>query len=304
MITKKMTIARIAIQAPAKNLVTSTITNTTAVMPRPKVLIARERIHLAAHRGVRLGLQVPGPVPDHPELAEVERHEDADDVELDQPGGLGVERDDQDDRHDGQEDDAVAVGQPVAARAQRPGREAVAGEDRAEHREAVERRVGGQHQDDPRHRDHEVEARREVVEDRLGQLGDHGVLVVAGGQRLAVAVAQPVESFGSTYRIPISLASAMMLSSMVIAIVPRSSSVVAALRLLGLPERGDAVGDRLDAGERGAAGRERAGQQERSAPIWSAVLVAGRRRDGRGRRSRPAAGRRRRPAAARRAPSP
>ncbi len=38
-----MTIATIAIQAPAKNLVTSTITNTTAVMPRPKVLIARER---------------------------------------------------------------------------------------------------------------------------------------------------------------------------------------------------------------------------------------------------------------------
>ena len=43
MITKKMIIARIAIQAPARNLVISTITSTTAVMPRPKVLISRER---------------------------------------------------------------------------------------------------------------------------------------------------------------------------------------------------------------------------------------------------------------------
>ena len=39
-----MPIARIAIQAPARNLVTSTTTSTTAVIARPKVLIARERI--------------------------------------------------------------------------------------------------------------------------------------------------------------------------------------------------------------------------------------------------------------------
>ena len=40
---KKVPIARIAIQAPARNLVTSTITKTTAVIARPKVLISRER---------------------------------------------------------------------------------------------------------------------------------------------------------------------------------------------------------------------------------------------------------------------
>ena len=44
MITKKMTIARIAIQAPARNLVSSTITkHRRRSSPRPKVLIARER---------------------------------------------------------------------------------------------------------------------------------------------------------------------------------------------------------------------------------------------------------------------
>ena len=40
---KKTTIARIVIHAPARNLVISTITSTTAVNARPKVLIIRER---------------------------------------------------------------------------------------------------------------------------------------------------------------------------------------------------------------------------------------------------------------------
>ena len=43
MITKKMTMARIVIQAPARNLVISTITRTTAVNVRPIVLMTRER---------------------------------------------------------------------------------------------------------------------------------------------------------------------------------------------------------------------------------------------------------------------
>ena len=44
MITKNTTIDRIAIQAPARNLVSRMTTNTTAVMQRPNVLITRERI--------------------------------------------------------------------------------------------------------------------------------------------------------------------------------------------------------------------------------------------------------------------
>jgi hypothetical protein len=43
-IAKKTTIARIAIHAPARNLVSSTTTNTEAVIARPKLLITRERI--------------------------------------------------------------------------------------------------------------------------------------------------------------------------------------------------------------------------------------------------------------------
>ena len=47
--------------------------------------------HPAPDRGIGLGPQVPGPVPDHAELAQRERHEDADDVELDQLRDVGVE---------------------------------------------------------------------------------------------------------------------------------------------------------------------------------------------------------------------
>ena len=43
MIRKKKIIARIVIQAPARNLVTSTITSTTAVKVSPIALITRER---------------------------------------------------------------------------------------------------------------------------------------------------------------------------------------------------------------------------------------------------------------------
>jgi len=86
LIEKKMHMARIAIQAPARNLVRSTITNTTAVMPRPNVLIIRERNIRRRAAGIRLGLEVPGPVADHSELAEVERHEHADDVQLESAG--------------------------------------------------------------------------------------------------------------------------------------------------------------------------------------------------------------------------
>ena len=235
--------------------------------------------HPAAYDGVVGVLQVPGPVPDHPELAEVEGHEDADDVELDQPGGLGVEDLDQDDRQHGQEDDAVAVGQPVAARAQRPWGEPVLGQDRAEHGEAVEGGVGGEHQDDPGHDDHEVEARGEVVEDAGGDLRDHRVLVVALRQRLAAGGAEPVEV------VRIDVLQAHLLGQRDDAEhhrdgdEPEQQQGRRGVAALGPPERRHAVGDGLDAGERGTAGRERAGEQDRQPERRERITPALRRDD-------------------------
>ena len=50
---------------------------------------------------------------DHAGLAEHERHEDPDDVKLDQLGHLGVERHDQHDRESCQQDDAVAESESI-----------------------------------------------------------------------------------------------------------------------------------------------------------------------------------------------
>ena len=44
---------------------------------------------------ILVAIQVPRPVPHHADLRERERHEDADDVELDEPGDLGVVDEDQ-----------------------------------------------------------------------------------------------------------------------------------------------------------------------------------------------------------------
>ena len=136
---------------------------------------------------------------------------------------------------------------------QRPRQEAVPREDRAQHREAVERRVGSKEEDDHRHGDDEVEADGEGVEDRAGEL-PHGRLVLhmhlhpvlrEVGATVGVDQFQPGQvgehddAAEHRDRDP--------------AEKGEGGGCVLALRL---PERGDAVGDRLHAGECGAAGRE------------------------------------------------
>ena len=116
-------------------------------------------LHLAARLGVGLGLEVTGPVPHHAELAGGERDEHADDVELDQLGGAGLEVPQQQRRERRQQHDAVAVDQPVAAGVQLARQVAVAGQHRGQHREAVVRGVGRQHEDRGRDRLQEVEHR-------------------------------------------------------------------------------------------------------------------------------------------------
>ena len=119
---------------------------------------------------------MPRPVPQHAELADGERHKDADDVELDQSRDVSVECDDQDDREEGQHQDPVAVGQAVAAGVQLARQIAVPGQDRAKHREAVESGVRSQEQDQHRSGHDEVERRLEVGEYGLGQLADGRLL--------------------------------------------------------------------------------------------------------------------------------
>ena len=119
-------------------------------------------------------------MPHHADLAERERHEHTDDVELDERGHLGAERDDERDRGERQEQDAVGERQPVAAGMQLSRQVTVLGQNRSQNGEAVEGGVGGQYQNQGRDAGDEVEPEREVVEHRVGELGDEGLLVVVG----------------------------------------------------------------------------------------------------------------------------
>ena len=135
-------------------------------------------LHAGALRGVGLGAQQPVPVPHHRGLAQGEGNEDPDDVELDEPGDFGVVGQDQDTRRARQDEDAIAVGQPVAAGMQLSRQEPIARQDRPQDREAVEGGVGGQDQDQPgddRDQDH---TGAKAVEDRLGHLAHDRVLNV------------------------------------------------------------------------------------------------------------------------------
>jgi hypothetical protein len=96
MITNKLPMAKIAIHAPAMNFVRITMISTVPVQRNPM-----------PRRGVPFGAQQPCPVPHHPDLAQRERHEDTDDVQLDQRGHLGAERDNERHRGQRQKQDAV-----------------------------------------------------------------------------------------------------------------------------------------------------------------------------------------------------
>ena len=110
-------------------------------------------------------------MPDHAELGEGEAGEHADDVELDEPVEVGVEADDQRDRGRGEQQDAVGEHQPVAAVVQLPGQVAVAGQDRGQPGEAVERGVGGEDEDRRGGGLEQVEQHRAAAEHRRRRSG-------------------------------------------------------------------------------------------------------------------------------------
>ena len=97
--------------------------------------------------GASRSLQQLVPVPDHARLAQRERREHADDVELDELVDVRVEADDQRDGQATEDQDAVAEDELVAAVVQLTGQEARLRQDRGQHRKAVERRVRGEDED-------------------------------------------------------------------------------------------------------------------------------------------------------------
>ena len=233
---------------------------------------------VAFRLGARRLAQHPSPVPDHADLPERERHEDADDVELDERRQVRLVDHDDAHRDDAQDDHAVRVHEAVAARVERLRRVAVAREHRAEQREAVERRVRRQEEDDRCRRLDHVEGDRPHAERRGGDLGHEarlgGVLAVEADE--VAGVLGVVDARDQRERRQAGEEQDR----------DRAHERERGLRIadLGLAERGDAVGDGLDAGEGRAAAREGAQDQQEDRSLGEALglhRVLGARGDGR-----------------------
>ena len=201
---------------------------------------------------------------DHADLREREGDEYADDIELDEPVGVGIETDDESDRSQPQNDDAVGVGQAITALGELTRYEFVTAEHTGQHRKAAEGSIGGQEQDKSGHSGDEVEHRLEVGEDGRCDLPDDRILMVSPAERTAVA-----EQFGGRVLDhmdagrPGQMDDAHEHQSGDSAQHEQRSGCIAGL---GALEAGHAVGDRLDSGQssasrgKGAQNEEGAGQ--------------------------------------------
>ena len=96
------------------------------------------------------------PVAHHPHLRDRERGEDADHVEVDEAVRVRLVDDEESGRRGREHEHPVREDEAVAEVRELPRREAVAGEQRREPREALERRVRGEDQDEQRRRLNDV----------------------------------------------------------------------------------------------------------------------------------------------------
>ena len=182
------------------------------------------------------------PMTDHPRLRQRERREHAHHVQLDQLVEVGVEHQDQQARERAEHDHAVREHQPVAAVRELPGHEPVARQDRREAREVLVGRVGREHQDRRREELHEVEE-EPAAEHRVRDLADDRPLL-ADRDPVDVGrqVGDPQEHRDRDD--------------------PHDQQGLGGVLRLRAAERRHAVRDRLDAGERGRARRERVQDHE------------------------------------------
>ena len=161
----------------------------------------------------------------------------------------------------GQQQDAVGEHQPVAAVVQLAGQVAVPGQDRGQPGEAVERGVRGEDQDGRGGGLEQVEQHRACrrTPRRRSARSPTGRRRAARGRRRATA-------------------STVMPPNSTTAMAPHHGQGGRGVAGLGLLERGHAVADRLHPGQRGAAGGERAHQQQHQRQPASPVEVGHRHR--------------------------
>ncbi len=222
-------------QAPSRNLLNSSMASATVVNTAPMPLIAARRHQPRSLAALKV------PVPDHADLRQGEPDENPDRKQRHQGLGVALGHDEQQRGGHREHPDAVPVHLPVGLEEEQVRQEVVPGQQRGQHRQAAERGVRGQRQQHRGDQLHGVE--HEVVPERgRGQPGQHG----RGRRRrhvvLADADGQPDQHQAEDDAQP-------------------------HLGVLGPAgprpaERGHGVGDRLHAGQRRAAGRERLEQEQ------------------------------------------
>ena len=195
-------------------------------------------------------------MPHHPDLAERERHENADDVELDQCGDLGIECDDERDGRQREEHDPVRESQPAAAGEQLAGKVAILGQDGAEYRKAIERGVGRQDEDQRGDAGDQIQAERKISEDRVRELGHQRLLPVVGG-RTDELFGGPFGDFDAGFHRQHDHAHEQHDRDSA-----QQGQGCRGIARLGFAKCRNAVADRFDPGQRRAAGRKRPGHQE------------------------------------------
>ena len=256
-------IATITSHAPSANFVQITITRH---QPGRRGADAVDRDAVTPARLARAQ-----PVAHHPGLRERERGEDADHVQVDQRVdarvvGPRAART----RCSGQHDDPVREDEPVAEVGELPREEPVAREQRREAREALVGRVRGEHEHGERqHLDdpvHEADATCRPGRRRARSRESTDGVPVASAARASAPRATRRRRTSRSRSCRERRASS-----------PRSS--------VRPPERVDAVRDRLDTGQRGRAGGERAQDDEKRHRARPVAADAGRRPAGSPRRA-------------------
>ena len=199
--------------------------------------------------------------------------EDADDVELDEASRLCLEADDQRDRGDGQDNDAIRVRQAVATAHHLVRQEGIARQDRREGRETVERSITGQHEDEPGDDRDENEEDRSLPKHCGGDLGDRRVdrCFLRDGRALVGQLGRGVVDNFYAGRTGKHEDRNHHRSRDQTEHRQRGRRVAR----LGAAEHRHTIGDRLDAGEGRTARGERSHEQEGASESGKAVGMAG-----------------------------
>ena len=202
---------------------------------------------------------------DHADLAQRERDEHSDDVELDERSDVSLVDDHEDDRESGKSEDAIAECKPITSCVELLRQVAVPRQNGSEYRKSVEGRVRCEREDEHRGEGDDDNRKIGVVKDRIRDLDDNRLLLLPGRQSDEIPV-ELGDADASLERQPGDAAEHRHGDH-----AEEQQGRCRILRL-GRTECRDPVRNRLDTGERGRARGEGPGNDEHQSEAGKAGL--------------------------------